>query len=57
VRGPRDIVPTTTPHQLAEAVVSMFNQFCCVQLSGREPDDTDDTDDTDDEACNTGEAA
>jgi hypothetical protein len=29
----------------------MFNQFCCVQLSGREPDDTDD------EACNTGEAA
>jgi len=30
----------------------MFNQFCCMQLSGREPDDTDD------DACNTrGEGA
>lgn len=35
------------PDLLAVAIVSMFNQFCYVQLSGRDPDDVDD------EACIT----
>ena len=33
------------PQLIAVAIVSMFNQFCYVQLSGRNPDDVDD------EAC------
>lgn len=39
--------PDDDPHLLAVAIVSMFNQFCYVQLSGRDPDDVDD------EACIT----
>ncbi len=39
--------PDDDPHLLAVAIVSMFNQFCYVQLSGR------DTGDVDDEACIT----
>jgi AcrR family transcriptional regulator len=39
--------PDDDPQLLAIAIVSMFNQFCYVQLSGRDPDDVDD------EACIT----
>ncbi len=39
--------PDDNGHLLAVAIVSMFNQFCYVQLSGR------DADDVDDEACIT----
>ena len=34
--------PDDDPHLLAVAIVSMFNQFCYVQLSGRDPGDVDD---------------
>ena len=34
--------PDDDPHLLAVAIVSMLNQFCYVQLSGRDPDDVDD---------------
>ena len=40
--------PDDDPHLLAVAIVSMFNQFCYVQLSGHGPDDVDD-----DDACIT----
>lgn len=36
--------PDNDPHLIAEALVSMFNQFCYIQLSG-------DSSDVDDEAC------
>jgi AcrR family transcriptional regulator len=39
--------PDDDPHLLAVAIVSMLNQFCYVQLSGRDPGDVDD------EACIT----
>lgn len=39
--------PDDDPHLLAVAIVSMFNQFCYVQLSGRDPEEVDD------EACIT----
>ena len=38
--------PDDDPHLLAVAIVSMFNQFCYVQLSGHDPD-------VDDDACIT----
>jgi AcrR family transcriptional regulator len=34
--------PGDDPHLLAVAIVSMFNQFCYVQLTGRDPDEVDD---------------
>ena len=34
--------PDDDPNLLAVAIVSMFNQFCYVQLSGHGPDDVDD---------------
>jgi len=34
--------PDDDPHLLAVAIVSMLNQFCYVQLSGRDPADIDD---------------
>ena len=34
--------PDDNPHLLAVAIVSMLNQFCYVQLSGRDPADIDD---------------
>ena len=39
--------PDDDPNLVAVAIVSMFNQFCYVQLSGRDPGDVDD------EACIT----